>query len=178
MAKLIPPNATPLEQNTDAAIAARLGAISLTPITQLWDPWTCPAALLPWLAWAEAVDEWNTAWSVNVQRAVIAAQREVRRKRGTKAAVVDAITAFGGSTTIREWWQYATKRTPHTFDIVISGGAQYVDAGFQQSMIRAINRTKPARSHYTLGIGLTAAGHIGVAGVARVATYKRMEFIA
>jgi phage tail P2-like protein len=178
VANLLPPNATPLERNIDAAIAARLDGVSLTPIKQLWDPWTCPAELLPWLAWAEGVDEWNTAWSVAVQRAVIASQRAVRRKRGTKQSVVDAVQAFGGTTVIREWFEYATKGTPHTFDIIITGGAQYVDAGFQQSMARAISRNKPARAHFNLGIGLTAAGHIGCAGVARVANFKRMEFTA
>jgi hypothetical protein len=43
-------------------------------------------------------------------------------------------------------------------------------------MIRAIDRSKPQRSHYTLGVGLTAAASLNLAGVAMVATYKRMEF--
>lgn len=175
---LLPPNATPLERALDETIAARIEAIDLTPASALWNPATCPVDLLPWLAWAEGVDEWSSAWAVPVQRAVIAAQREVRRRRGTRRSVGDAIAAFGGSVVMREWFESVPKRTPHTFDVVISGGADYIDAGFQQSMMRAIERNKPARSRYTLGIGITAAGHIGVAGVARVANYKRMEFTA
>lgn len=175
---LLPPNATPLERALDETLAARIEAIDLTPTSALWNPATCPADLLPWLAWAEGVDEWSSAWSVAVQRAVIAAQREIRRRRGTRSSVAEAIAAFGGSVVMKEWWEHSTPRTPHTFDVVISGGADYIDAGFQQSMMRAIERNKPARSRYTLGIGITAAGHIGLAGVARVATYKRMEFTA
>ncbi|MDC7787366.1 phage tail protein I [Rhodoplanes sp. TEM] len=38
----------------------------------LWDPWTCPAAQLPLLAWAWSVDIWNPAWPEHRKRQVIA----------------------------------------------------------------------------------------------------------
>lgn len=175
MDSLLPHNATQLERDIEAS-TGRLGAIDLTPASEIWNPDTCPVHLLPWLAWAEGVDEWSSLWSVAVQRAVIKAQRLVRRKRGTKASVVAAVEALSGAASIKEWFEYSPKRSAHTFDIVIAGGDGYVEAELQQSMIRAIDRSKPVRSHYTLGVGLTSAAALNLAGVAMVGTYKRMEF--
>ncbi len=175
MADLLPPNASQLERDIEAT-TARLSEVDLSPASTIWNPDTCPAYLLPWLAWAENVDEWSTLWAESVQRAVIKAQRTVRRYRGTKAAVVAAVNALTGSATIKEWFQHSPQQTPHTFDITISGGDGYIEAELQESMIRAIDRNKPARSHYTLGVGLTADASLNLVGVARVANFKRMEF--
>lgn len=174
MNKLLPPNASALEHHLADTIEAN-SAIDVSRISSLWDADTCPAYLLPWLAWAEKVDEWSSSWSVAVQREVIKAQRLVRRNRGTKASVVAAIEALSGATTIKEWYEHAPKKTPHTFDVVITGGDGYIEAELQQAMFRAIDRSKPVRSHYTLGIGLTAAARIGFAGVARIAAYRRLQ---
>lgn len=175
MDSLLPHNATNLERDIEAS-TGRIGAIDLSPASGVWNPDTCPGHLLPWLAWAEGVDEWSSLWTVAVQRAVIKAQRLVRRKRGTKTAVAAAVEALSGAAVIKEWHEYEPQKTPHTFDVVISGGDGYVEAELQQSMIRAIDRTKPVRSHYTLGVGLTSAAALNLAGVAMVGTYKRMEF--
>jgi phage tail P2-like protein len=175
VADLLPPNATQLERDIEAA-AARLSAVDVSPTSDIWNPDTCPAHLLPWLAWAEQVAEWSSLWSEAVQRAVIKAQRLVRKKRGTKSAVVSAVEALSGSATIKEWFEHSPQKAAHTFDITISGGDGYIEAELQESMIRSIDRSKPVRSHYTLGIGLTAAAKLNIIGVARVANYKRMEF--
>ena len=98
---LLPNNATPqelaLEQTT--ARGADVGA----PIRPLWNPATCPAALLPWLAWALSVDEWEPTLTEAQQRAVIAASVGVHRRKGTVGAVRDAIAAAGlGDATLTE----------------------------------------------------------------------------
>lgn len=175
MNKVLPPNSSALEHHLADTIETH-SAVDISRISALWNADTCPAYLLPWLAWAEKVDEWSSSWSVAVQREVIKAQRLVRRNRGTKASVVAAIEALSGATTIKEWYEHNPKKTPHTFDVVIAGGDGYVEAELQQSMIRAIDRSKPKRSHYTLGVGLTAASSLNLAGVAMVGTFKRMEF--
>jgi len=177
VADLLPHNATQLERDIEAT-TSRLSEVDASPVSAIWNPDTCPAHLLPWLAWAEGVDEWSSLWAVAVQRAVIKAQRLVRRKRGTKAAVVASVQALSGTVRIREWFEYSPQKTPHTFDVVISGGDGYIESELQQLMIRAIDRSKPVRSHYTLGVGLTASASLNVLGVARVANYKRMEFTA
>jgi len=73
------------------------------PNATLWTPATCPAALLPWLAWALSVDEWDGTWPEERQRAVIAASVAVHRRKGTRGAVVAALAAAGyGTATLIE----------------------------------------------------------------------------
>jgi P2-related tail formation protein len=50
---LLPPNVSGLERALEQA-SARVGDIPV-PIDPLWNPATCPARLLPWLAWALSV---------------------------------------------------------------------------------------------------------------------------
>jgi phage tail P2-like protein len=88
---LLPPNATPLEKR----IAGSGFAAPAQIVPTLWDADTCPAALLPWLAWAESVDDWNAEWSEERQRAVIKASRAVHRLKGTPAAIKQALVARG-----------------------------------------------------------------------------------
>ena len=92
-APLLPSNSAPgelsLEQVT--GYAALLGE----PIRPLWNPDTCPAHLLPWLAWALSVDDWDPTWSEATQRAVIRASVGVHRRKGTRSAVAEALRAAG-----------------------------------------------------------------------------------
>lgn len=94
-ASLLPPNASPLERALVATAAARLAQLDPSVITRLRDPATCPVELLPWLAWAHAVDEWSDDWPEETRRAVIAASIAVHRSRGTVASVRRVIVAFG-----------------------------------------------------------------------------------
>ncbi|TKA96910.1 phage tail protein I, partial [Cereibacter changlensis] len=59
MTSILPPNATKAERAFEAALAALCDLP--VPVGQLWSPETCPAALLPWLAWALSVDDWDPA---------------------------------------------------------------------------------------------------------------------
>lgn len=172
---LLPNNTTTFEQDIEATLS-RLSNVDVSTLSTLWNVDTCPTNLLPWLAWAENVDEWSILWTEDVQRAVIKAQRLIRRTRGTKTSVKAAVLALSGSVSFKEWYEYSSPCTPHTFDITITGGNGYIEEELQNSMIRAIDRNKPVRSHYTLGVGLTSAGSLNLIGTAMAATYKRMEF--
>jgi phage tail P2-like protein len=88
---LLPPNATTLERR----IAASGFVTPSGYVPTLWNADTCPAALLPWLAWAESVDDWNPAWSEERQRAVIKTSRAIHRLKGTVAAIKQALVARG-----------------------------------------------------------------------------------
>lgn len=175
MNNLLPPNATELEKNL-VAVTERASAQNISVISELWNPDTCPAAFLPWLAWAEGVQEWSSQWTEPVQRAVIKTTRQTRRYRGTAKAVIDAVAGFGGIAVVREWFQKTPPGTPGTFDVTIAGGADYIESGIQQAMFSAINRNKNARSHYVLGVGLTAAANINDLAVGQAATYLRLNF--
>ncbi len=95
---LLPPNATPAER----AFSLATGRDMPVPIKQLWSPATCPAAVLPWLAWALSVDEWDSTWPVETQRQVIAASIEQHRKKGTVGALRRALQRLGYEVEIDE----------------------------------------------------------------------------
>lgn len=92
---LLPPNATATERALEGALAARLQALQPKVLATLWNPATCPASALPWLAWQLSVDDWDEDWSESVKRAVIAASIDIHRRKGTVAAVRQAIAALG-----------------------------------------------------------------------------------
>lgn len=93
MMHLLPPNASALER----AITATGARIDTLPVAvrDTWNPATCPAALLPWLGWALAVDEWDEAWSDAVKRAVIADAVELHRHRGTVWSLKKSLAPLG-----------------------------------------------------------------------------------
>jgi hypothetical protein len=89
---LLPNNAAPLER----ALSQTSGRFAPPrTVPTLWNAATCPAALLPWLAWALSVDEWDHGWSVEKKRAVVAASIAVHEQKGTPAAIRTALAALG-----------------------------------------------------------------------------------
>lgn len=92
MNKLLPPNATTLERNLEAT-TARISDVPAPPA--LWDPDTCPENLLPWLAWAMAVDGYDSNWPAEVQRAAIKEAKTIHQRKGTVGAVKLALQSLG-----------------------------------------------------------------------------------
>lgn len=88
---LLPPSAAPLARAITEA-AAPLGAL---PVHRLWDPWACPAAALPALAWALSVDEWDDAWPEEVKRQVCADSLPVHARKGTVGSVRQVLRSVG-----------------------------------------------------------------------------------
>ena len=172
---LLPPNATP-QARAIAAACAGLGALPV-PLPSLWAPDTCPAGLLPWLAWALGVEDWDATWPEHTQRAIIKASIPLRRIRGTRAAVENAVRPYGSTLVLREWWETTPAGAPHTFQVLINYGAgmETVTAKFQADIVAAVARAKPLRSHFTVGVGITARAELNVIGYARAATYNRLS---
>lgn len=90
---LLPPNATKLERIFEQ-VTARIGAVPIN-LRPTWNAATCPLNVLPWLAGAMGVEEWNSAWPEAYQRDVVATARGIRRKKGTPGAIRRALTALG-----------------------------------------------------------------------------------
>lgn len=90
---LLPPNATDLERKLEQ-VSARIDDIPI-PIPQLWNPLTCPVNHLPWLAWQVSVDEWDSNWSEQTKRNVIAKSIDVHRHKGTPGAIKQALQSMG-----------------------------------------------------------------------------------
>jgi phage tail P2-like protein len=139
---LLPPNATLQER----AMSLATGRDVPVPVRQLWSPSTCPAAQLPWLAWALSVDEWDSTWPVETQRQVIAASIEQHRKKGTVGALRRALQRLGYEVEIDE-----QTGTAYTFRLRFKVGAGQSAGGavLQSAISRATSEAiihKNARS--------------------------------
>jgi len=178
MTSLLPPNSTPLERAIEATIAAQLGALPV-PLRTLWNPASCPEALLPWLAATLGVESWDATWPVQVKRARIAAAIAILRHNGTQGAVEAVVAAYGGSVVLTNWFETTPPGTPFTFalTVAVGGGATPPSADFITGLIADVSRAKGARDQFSFGTALTGAAAIGVLGYARPAVYARLELI-
>lgn len=109
---LLPPNSTPFERSAEGA-TSRLSDVPVM-VRDVWNVQTCPASLLPWLAWALGVSEWDSKWPEATQRAVIASSAAVHRIKGTVASIKQALAAAGypGATVVEgagSWYLNGTR---------------------------------------------------------------------
>lgn len=87
---LLPANATPWEQALSLT-SAEARDIDADAIRRAFDPWTCPASLLPWLAYSYSVDFWSDKWSESKKRRVIARAIRLQWLKGTEAGIEEYI---------------------------------------------------------------------------------------
>ena len=174
---LLPPNAFDLEKALAEAVA--LPELAM-PHRAIWSPQDCPEALLPYLAWTFSVDEWDPAWPLSVRRQVVANSIEVHRRKGTLSAVRQAVSAFGGSISIREWWEMDPLGEPGTFTLSlalseVSGApptAEYIDA-----TIRQVTRAKPLSRPFEFTLATGASTSIGIVAYARSVISARLDMV-
>lgn len=172
---LLPPNA-PTGTRALEASTARIGGVD-TPLRALWDPYTCPIDILPWLAWALSMDAWKSYWTEAVKRERVAQAIAIQRRKGSVKSVYDVVRSFGADITLTEWWQMTPPATPHTFDlsvVVTDTGTAPTTADFVDDVITAVEHTKPVRSHFTFTQGVVAEGGVGIYACARAVTYRRI----
>lgn len=161
---LLPPNATAGEIALDES-TARVGGVP-TPVRTMWNADTCPAPLLPWLAWAFSVDEWDATWTDAQKRAAVKASYEVHRRKGTIGAVRRALDALGLELTIVEWFEDTPVGDPYTFRLSL--GVELAGATQEQlaKIIRVVDAAKNLRSHLaSIDLSLTSNGVGYFAGV-------------
>ncbi|EGD8734312.1 phage tail protein I, partial [Escherichia coli] len=91
--RLLPTGSSPLE----VAAAKACAEIEKTPVSirELWNPDTCPANLLPWLAWAFSVDRWDEKWPEATKRAVIRDAYFIHCHKGTIGAIRRVVEPLG-----------------------------------------------------------------------------------
>lgn len=146
---LLPQNQTRLEAAVGRAMTPRPNP---GPMHELWDAEHCPAHILPWLAWALSVDEWDDEWPESVQRTVILESIALHRKKGTLWAVRRALAQTGMRGTVVEWWQESPRGVPHTFRVDVELGDRALDPDAIAAIERRIDAAKPVRSHYALRV--------------------------
>lgn len=91
---LLPPASTALERAIEQTGAGRLQVLP-SAVSSLWHADNCPAELLPYLAWALSVDEWDEGWGIEKKRAVIREARLVHQQKGTPASIRRALASIG-----------------------------------------------------------------------------------
>ncbi|MDZ5456996.1 phage tail protein I [Azohydromonas lata] len=145
-ATLLPPNATALER---AVATACIPATDLpVPLREAWNPTSCPAPLLPWLAWAWSVDAWDTTqMDEAAQRAAIASSLDVKRHKGTAGAMRRAIDALGATVRVQEWFAQAPQGEPYTYRLHVDVTQSGVSLPQLQQLLRTAQQTANLRSH-------------------------------
>ena len=159
MTSLLPINRTASEKAVDDA-TARMGDVPV-PIGDLWDAHSCPASLLPWLAWALSVDNWHADWTEGTKRDVLAKAVQVHRQKGTVAAVRAALDAAGfGDARIIERWGDDSYDAAITYDGTSDHQITSHWAQFRVRIDRAISIAQGARVRDVLAIVAPARCHL------------------
>jgi phage tail P2-like protein len=145
---------TPLEKQLERTSGAAVEALPV-PVRALHDPAVCPAPLLPWLAWERSVDYWRDDWSEQTKRDVIAASVAVHRKKGTLAAVRQAIAATGLEAVV-EVPRDKVGYVPHTFRVRVDAEITPPTSTNVAEIRYQIDHVKPARAGYDVNFHQTA----------------------
>lgn len=176
---LLPPNSTAMERAL-SNVMARVGAVPV-PIRELWDPMTCPAHLLPWLAWALSIDRWRVDWSEDTKRFEVARAIEQQRLKGTPESIEALLHSYDPLIRLVEWFERQPAGQPHTFQVIIpldGSDAPRSTAEFAEELVRDIARIKPARSHYELLLEIAVDATLFLAGAGYAMLFQRSEMIA
>lgn len=161
---LLPGNATPLERQAAQALA-QIKRVPI-PLRQLCNPNTCPADLLPYLAWSFSVDRWDSKWTEAAKRAAIRSSHYIHSRKGTIGALRRVVEPLGYLIEVLEWWQTTPEGVPGTFALKVG----VLDTGITEEMYLEltwlIDDAKPLTRPLTgLAISLETQGAINI-GVA------------
>lgn len=161
---LLPSSATPQEK----AMAETIARVSDVPVLvrESWNPNTCPAELLPWLAWAFSVDEWDTTWTEQEKRDVINNSLLIHKHKGTIGAIDRALRPLGYLIEVVEWWEQSPPGDPYTFSIVMGTGSKPVTEELYEKAERIVLTYKNLRSqlvNLTVKADVRGAVYVGCA---------------
>lgn len=152
---LLPPGSSALERR----LALTCSGISdlQVPLRDLWNPATCPARFLPYLAWAFSVDRWDESWAESTKRRVVQDAFYIHQHKGTISAVRRVVEPFGFLIRIIEWWQNGEQ--PGTFRLDIGVQDQGITEETYLELERLISDAKPCSRHLVgMSINLQTSG--------------------
>ncbi|MFC3579531.1 phage tail protein I [Sphingomonas hylomeconis] len=179
---LLPPNATPLER---ALVDATARDSDVPDLLALWNPETCPIALLPWLAWGLSIDRWDPEWSEDEKRAAVASAIEDQRLKGTRYSIERVLASFDALLELVEWFEVTPNAAPYTFEVRlpvidaagVAGGGR-TSAAVARAIVTEVSRTKPARAHFQLVQQLRLAGMPAPIAALQATNYRRLHLAA
>ncbi|HBV6392387.1 TPA: phage tail protein I [Klebsiella aerogenes] len=129
------------------------------------------------LAWQYNADTWRDSWSVQLKRSVIKSIIRNKRRKGTRAAVEDAVSSLGGAVALTEWFEHDPPKNAHTFEVVSSindFGGSIPTGEMLDDIVSRIDAVKPVRSHYTFSLAVNFDGGMGLAGGCNAISYARI----
>lgn len=175
-ASLLPPAATTLEQALEQ-VAARAGDIGL-PLSDLWNPATCPPEYLPWLAWGLSIDFWDADWTVAEKRTAIAATLTDQMAKGTPHSLRAVLDRFDPLIQLVEWFDANPRLDPYTIMLELplpAVSSVTYDQALITALLRDIAQVKPVRVHMLAAQRLIATAGIWIQGAAQLAVHLRVS---
>ncbi|WDE04684.1 phage tail protein I [Thalassomonas viridans] len=154
----LPANASELEYQLEQVMNIGFSADNLpaVEITRLWQPESCPEPLLPWLAWANGVKNWDDSWPESTRRGVIANSFKVHSYQGTRYAIEKALEPLQLNSHIHEWFEVEPNAEPGTFAIAVDVSEQGITPVLIEQIHDSVSSNKRGSAHYSLSLNLTA----------------------
>lgn len=171
MTSLLPPNARPQERAAEA-VMERLGDADGEDVTRrLWNPASCPPALLGQLRWAlQAPGHWGP--DVARQRAAVAGAVRLHRVRGTRAALDAALLDAGVVAEVTE------RPADAAFTVsvrVLNSAALDAELATAPAVQALASRTGRATVRYDVALAANATLRAGLAAGAAAASFARVS---
>ena len=149
---LLPLNATPFERALEAAPDRDIDI----PLRKLWSPADCPVDLLPYLAWALGVEEWDPDWPEAVKRAVVRDAWLIHREKGTLAGLKRLLENAGA--------EYEYEERPNGIPMTATLRIFNSNAVFLPDIAPAIDRVKRLSLDLDIELHAAVVGQIAIAG--------------
>lgn len=154
---LLAPQATDLEKKASLILQQALRNPII--IAELINPERCPVALLPYLAWAFSVDNWEESWSESLKRHVIKQAFFVHKYKGTISAVKRVIEPVGYLVELKEWFNQQPQGEAGTFSLTIAVPDGGITEQTYNELVRLIYDAKPISRHLiNLSLTITHKG--------------------
>lgn len=144
---LLPSNATKTERRL-SVVGARMTSIPI-PVRDVWSAQNAPESVLPWLAWALSVDNWDKNWTEAQKRAVIADAPVSQKIKGTIGSVESNLLALGVNIRIQEWFNQIPEGEPYTYILWLDVQEDVLDQVKLNKILDIIATKKNLRSHMT-----------------------------
>lgn len=170
---LLPNNATPFERNL-SLMSDRLFDVPVI-VKQVWSSEKAPEDVLPWLAWALSVDDWDSSWTEEQKRNVIRNAPATQKIKGTLGAIQLQLASVGIDVQIQEWFNQIPQGDPYTYILHVNVDQYPLNQATLQKIIQLIETTKNLRSHMaTAKISVKSEAHGYAAAVARAGINVRV----
>lgn len=147
MFSLLPPNSSRLEKTLEQV--HRRVLLLPVPFIELNRIDDCPESHLPWLAWQERVEYWDSSWTVQQKRQAIHAAKTFNKQRGTVSSVTALIDTVVQDYTLTAWHQFTPKKQPYTFYVTV-GNDILMTVDQLASLYIAVDATKSQRDFYSI----------------------------